>query len=105
VALAILGVTLNSALERDIGSGALITALLLAALWVSTTAWYLYCCISGIYSLRRKFPVQSMRFLQDAYRLGLLRTSGSAYQFRHADLQDRLAPPRAPSLSDNLLQN
>jgi hypothetical protein len=30
--------------------------------------------------------------LEEANRLGLLRTVGPAYQFRHAALQDRLAP-------------
>lgn len=32
-----------------------------------------------------------MAFLEDAHRLGLLRVVGSAYQFRHAELQDHLA--------------
>jgi hypothetical protein len=35
-----------------------------------------------------------MKFLEDAYRLGLLRVVGPVYQFRHAALQDHLAPPR-----------
>jgi hypothetical protein len=35
-----------------------------------------------------------MSLLEDAYRLGLLHTIGPAYQFRHAELQDHLAPPR-----------
>jgi hypothetical protein len=29
-----------------------------------------------------------MDFLDDTYRLGLLRTVGPAYQFRHAEFQD-----------------
>jgi hypothetical protein len=33
-----------------------------------------------------------MTFLDDAHRLGLLRVVGPAYQFRHAELQDHLAP-------------
>jgi hypothetical protein len=32
-----------------------------------------------------------MDFLDDAHRLGLLRTVGPIYQFRHADLHDHLA--------------
>lgn len=36
-------------------------------------------------------PVRLMRFLEDAYSRNVLRTVGSAYQFRHARLQDRLA--------------
>ncbi|MGW3820473.1 hypothetical protein [Streptomyces sp. NPDC005046] len=37
-----------------------------------------------------------MAFLDDAHRLGLLRTVGPVYQFRHAELQDHLAPPLLP---------
>jgi hypothetical protein len=36
-------------------------------------------------------PWRMMSFLEDAHRLGLLRQVGAVYQFRHADLQDRLA--------------
>ncbi|KAA9373883.1 hypothetical protein F5972_33485 [Microbispora cellulosiformans] len=36
-------------------------------------------------------PRRLMAFLDDAHRLGLLRTVGPVYQFRHADLQDHLA--------------
>jgi hypothetical protein len=39
-------------------------------------------------------PDRVMGMLSDAHRLGLLRTIGPAYQFRHAELQDHLAPPR-----------
>jgi hypothetical protein len=37
-----------------------------------------------------KLPFRLMAFLDDAYRLGLLRTVGPAYQFRHAEFQDHL---------------
>lgn len=40
---------------------------------------------------RRHTPVRLMRFLEDARDRNVLRTIGSAYQFRHARLQDRLA--------------
>ncbi|MEU4228402.1 NACHT domain-containing protein [Nonomuraea sp. NPDC026600] len=39
----------------------------------------------------RRLPLRLMRFLDDAHRLGLLRTIGPAYQFRHAALQDHLS--------------
>ncbi len=42
-------------------------------------------------SVRRRTPVRLMAFLQDAHRLGLLRQTGAVYQFRHIDLQKRLA--------------
>ncbi|MFC5827192.1 hypothetical protein [Nonomuraea insulae] len=35
-------------------------------------------------------------FLDDMHRLGLLRTVGPVYQFRHAELQDHLAPAPSP---------
>ncbi len=41
--------------------------------------------------LRGATPVRVMRFLPDAYRLGVLRVAVPVYQFRHARLQDRLA--------------
>jgi hypothetical protein len=58
-------------------------------------AWPLFILASTWRALRRKLPRPSrvMPFLDDAYRLGLLRTVGPAYQFRHAELQDHLAPP------------
>lgn len=40
---------------------------------------------------RAETPRDLMAFLDDAHRLGLLRTVGSVYQFRHAELQDHLA--------------
>ena len=43
--------------------------------------------------VQRRLPFHSIGFLDDAYRLGLLRIVGPVYQFRHAALQDHLAPP------------
>ncbi|GAB3275321.1 NACHT domain-containing protein [Actinocorallia lasiicapitis] len=43
------------------------------------------------YALRGRLPLRLMPFLEDAHRLGLVRQIGPVYQFRHADLQDRLA--------------
>ena len=40
---------------------------------------------------RQLLPFRLMRFLDHAHQLGLLRVVGSAYQFRHAELQDHLA--------------
>lgn len=41
-------------------------------------------------------PRRLMRFLEEAHALGVLRRSGSVYQFRHADLQEVLATPERP---------
>jgi hypothetical protein len=43
---------------------------------------------------RRLLPIRLMNFLEQAHRLGLLRVVGSAYQFRHAELQDHLSAVR-----------
>lgn len=55
-------------------------------------AWPAFLAASGWLAIRRRFPWRLMTFLDDAHRLGLLRVVGSAYQFRHAELQDHLAP-------------
>jgi hypothetical protein len=55
-------------------------------------AWPAFLIASGWLAVRRRLPWRLMAFLDDAYRLGLLRVVGSAYQFRHAELQDHLAP-------------
>ncbi|RJL30166.1 NACHT domain-containing protein [Bailinhaonella thermotolerans] len=41
-------------------------------------------------------PLRLMRFLEDAHRAGLLREAGPVFQFRHANLQDRLAETYRP---------
>lgn len=39
----------------------------------------------------RQAPWRLLRFLEDAHKRGVLRQSGAAYQFRHLELQHRLA--------------
>ncbi|MGH9206814.1 MAG: hypothetical protein ACRD1G_09685, partial [Acidimicrobiales bacterium] len=46
---------------------------------------------------RGEAPVRLLRFLEDARERQVLRTVGQVYQFRHAQLQDRLAPMGADS--------
>jgi hypothetical protein len=46
-------------------------------------------------AIRHKTPLRLIPFLEDARSRHLLRTVGPVYQFRHATLQDRLAPPTA----------
>lgn len=55
-------------------------------------AWPAFLIAAGWLGARRRLPWRLMAFLDDAYRLGLLRVVGPAYQFRHAELQDHLAP-------------
>ena len=42
-------------------------------------------------ALRHRLPWQLMGFLADAHRRGVLRQAGAVYQFRHIELQHRLA--------------
>ena len=42
-------------------------------------------------ALRRHLPWPLMGFLADAHRRGVLRQAGAVYQFRHIELQHRLA--------------
>ena len=46
--------------------------------------------------LGARSDVGFMHFLDDAHRLGLLRTVGPIYQFRHAELHDHLAATYRP---------
>jgi hypothetical protein len=48
------------------------------------------------HTVRGRLPRNLMIFLDDAHRLGLMRSTGTAYQFRHAELQDYLARSPEP---------
>jgi hypothetical protein len=57
---------------------------------ISSGAWLSYILTSCQLAATGKLPLRLMDFLDDAYRLGLLRTTGPAYQFRHAEFHDHL---------------
>jgi uncharacterized membrane protein len=78
-------------LSRGLGVG-LVLGLLLAQK-LTNTGWPPFVLASLWLWARRRLPLRLMGFLDDAYRLGLLRIVGPVYQFRHAALQDHLAPP------------
>ncbi|MFC6085481.1 NACHT domain-containing protein [Sphaerisporangium aureirubrum] len=59
-------------------------------------AWPAYETTARHLAARGECPRNLMVFLDDAYRLGLLRVVGPVYQFRHADLQDHLAGRTGP---------
>lgn len=63
--------------------GLIITALTSAwPMWEITRAWL---------AVRGQLPWHAIEFLADAHKRGILRQSGSVYQFRHLELQKRLA--------------
>lgn len=55
------------------------------------SAWPSYLVATYYLAWKRRLPRRLMAFLDDAHRVGLLRTVGPIYQFRHARLQDYLA--------------
>ncbi len=55
------------------------------------TAWPLYMLTKGWLALRHRLPWSLMAFLADAHQRGVLRQVGAVYQFRHIELQHRLA--------------
>lgn len=54
-------------------------------------AWLDYDLARGWLALRRRLPWALMSFLADAHQRGVLRQAGAVYQFRHIELQRRLA--------------
>jgi hypothetical protein len=71
---------------------------------VQEPAWFGFVVTTQWLAFRGKLPWGIMAFLDDAHRLGLLRTAGSVYQFRHAELQDHLAKPGRPTTSPHEAQ-
>ena len=58
---------------------------------LSASVWGRYFVAKAWLALSGHLPWRLMAFLDDAYRHGLLRRVGAAYQFRHARLQEHLA--------------
>lgn len=56
-----------------------------------TALWLRYEIARTLLALRRQLPWQFMSFLADAHQRGILRQAGAVYQFRHVELQHRLA--------------
>ena len=55
------------------------------------TSWAFYGIARTWLALRHRLPWSVMDFLDDAHRRGVLRRAGQVYQFRHIELQHRLA--------------
>src|SRR4051794_6915273 len=79
--------------------GIWIASVTIFILVVSQSRWYAFHMAGIRLSFTRRsrlpIPMNIMPMLDDYYRLGLLRRVGPIYQFRHAELQDHLAPPRS----------
>ncbi len=62
-------------------------------------AWGAYLIATYRLACAGLLPRRLMPFLDDAHRLGLLRSVGPVYQFRHAELQDHFAATYQPRRS------
>jgi hypothetical protein len=88
------GTAIGVGISTGLGFGIVVT--MLRAPWPS------YMLARSWLALRGQLPWPLMSFLEDANRLGLLRQVDTVYQFRHIDLQRRLAEAAPPfSQPDN----
>ena len=62
-----------------------------AGLALSGSAWPSYMFTRGWLAFHHHLPWPLMSFLSDAHQRGVLRQAGAVYQFRHIELQHRLA--------------
>jgi hypothetical protein len=77
-------------MDMALYSGPFVGLVVGSSFGLGRVAWFPYIVSIARLALVRRFPWLFMRFMDDAHRLGLLRVAGSAYQFRHAALQDYL---------------
>ena len=83
------GFTTGLGAGLGVGLGAGFTAGLCAGL--DRTRWTSYVLVRGWLAFHRQLPWPLMAFLADAHQRGVLRQAGATYQFRHLELQHRLA--------------
>jgi hypothetical protein len=89
---------LPTSLVHDISAG-----LMIGGLAVLSRAWGAFMVLRVYLAVRGQLPLRLMRFLDDAHQRGILRQSGTMYQFRHRALQEWLAAPE-PSLETHSRQ-
>jgi hypothetical protein len=58
---------------------------------ISANAWFRFCVSRAWLAFRGVLPWRLMTFLEEGVSVGLLRRSGTSYQFRHARFADWLA--------------
>jgi hypothetical protein len=79
-----------------VGVGVVAGVVLVISQSFSEAAWPSYAIARILLALRHRLPWPLMDFLADAHRRGVLRQAGAVYQFRHIELQHRLATRRSP---------
>jgi hypothetical protein len=68
---------------------------------VLSRAWGAFALARFWLAIHGHLPWRLMRFLDDAHQRGVLRQSGTVYQFRHERIQDHLATETTPVSCDN----
>jgi hypothetical protein len=58
---------------------------------MSQTPWGMFALTRAWLAMRGRLPFRLVAFLADAHQRGVLRQVGAVYQFRHIELQRRLA--------------
>ena len=84
-------------LGAGLGAGLVIGAVMI----LFQSAWASYMIARGWLALHHQLPWSLMAFLADAHRRGVLRQAGAVYQFRHIELQHRLATRDAAGQQEN----
>lgn len=92
----------GSTTPRVAWSGFLAGLLLGFVLSVVSHGWWRFVVARAWLALRGRLPWRLMAFLADAHRLGVLRQSGTRYEFAHAGWQDRLAEWSTPVDADRV---
>jgi hypothetical protein len=91
-------------IRNGVASGVVVGALALLPAGIAASftdaAWPSYEIATIWLALRHRLPWQLMGFLSDAHQRGVLRQAGAIYQFRHIELQRRLAT--RPGKSDTV---
>ena len=102
------GVVIGAIIDSD-GYGATAATLSaivsLAVAWAVggfvVAAWPSYAIARMCLAMRHRLPWPLVPFLADAHQRGVLRQVGVVYQFRHIELQHRLANREAQAVSDD----
>ena len=84
-------VGLTAGLASGLVGGLVLGLMLGLVLGVTQTAWLGYVIARAWLALRHRLLWSLMGFLADAHMRGILRQAGAVYQFRHIELQHRLA--------------
>jgi hypothetical protein len=89
-AMGLIAGTLKVSATQGLGYGSAV-GLLVACMVGLDLAWLPFVLTRGLLARRHLLPRRLMSFLTDAHQRGVLRQAGAVYQFRHVELQRRLA--------------